>query len=343
MATYDDYDGVYFSLQSIRMYHEEVLNDIEFVIIDNNPKSAHSKAIANLVNHIKGRIPTQHILYNKNQSTAVRNEVFTHSNTPHTLCMDSHVLFPPGALKKLIEYFTINKHSKDLFHGPMVYDCLEGIVTHMDPVWRDQMYGIWATDSRGINADNEEFEIPMHGMGVFACNTDAWLGFSDKFKGFGGEEGYIHQKFKNEGHKIKCLPFLRWLHRFDRPNGTKYKLDIIDRIRNYYIGWTEVGLDINEITDHFLESGVEKDIVNKAYDEFKMDNNIKVIDIDYEERKLNKVTSERTDNTLCYGEPVPEKRIGTVNIDGKQYPVYGTNCDSDSIKLYPHDHSIGLT
>jgi hypothetical protein len=30
MATYDDYDGVYFSLQAIRLYHPEVLDDIEY-------------------------------------------------------------------------------------------------------------------------------------------------------------------------------------------------------------------------------------------------------------------------------------------------------------------------
>src|SRR5689334_17254283 len=34
MATYDDYDGVYFTLQAIRLYHPEILADVEFVIIN---------------------------------------------------------------------------------------------------------------------------------------------------------------------------------------------------------------------------------------------------------------------------------------------------------------------
>jgi hypothetical protein len=343
MATYDDYDGVYFSIQAIRMYHPEILKDIEFIIVDNNPGGAHSTAIANLVNHIKDRIPTQHILYDKKQSTAVRNEVFNNSNTPYTLCMDSHILFPGPSLNKLIEYFENNKGSGDLLHGPMLYDCLDYVVTHMDPVWRDQMYGIWASDPKGFDINGEPFEIPMHGMGVFACETDSWLGFSDKFKGFGGEEGYIHRKYENAGRRTLCLPFLRWMHRFDRPNGTKYVLDIKDRIRNYYFGWTEVGLDVSEIREHFLSNNIQEEVIDQAYNEFKMSDNIEIIDILHEERKKTRVTSERTDNTLCYGKPVNEKRIGTVDIDGKQYPVYGTNCDEDSIKIYPHDHSIGLT
>ncbi len=37
MATYDDYDGVYFSIQSIRLHHPEILEDCELLIIDNHP------------------------------------------------------------------------------------------------------------------------------------------------------------------------------------------------------------------------------------------------------------------------------------------------------------------
>ena len=42
MSTYDDYDGVFFTIQSLRMYHlHGMQNDIEFIVIDNNPESAH--------------------------------------------------------------------------------------------------------------------------------------------------------------------------------------------------------------------------------------------------------------------------------------------------------------
>ena len=33
MATYDDYDGVYFTLQAIRLYHPEILHDVEFLVV----------------------------------------------------------------------------------------------------------------------------------------------------------------------------------------------------------------------------------------------------------------------------------------------------------------------
>ena len=34
MPTYDDYDGVYFSIQAIRLYNPEIIDDIEFARFD---------------------------------------------------------------------------------------------------------------------------------------------------------------------------------------------------------------------------------------------------------------------------------------------------------------------
>ena len=97
------------------------------------------------------------------------------------------------------------------------------------------------------------------GWGIFACKTDAWLGFSDKFSGFGGEEGYIHEKFRQAGRKIWCLPFLKWVHRFQRPRGIQYKLDLKDRIRNYFQGFIELNKDPQEIIDHFTQEAPDID------------------------------------------------------------------------------------
>ena len=37
MCTYDDYDGVYFSAQAIRLYHPEITAESEILVIDNHP------------------------------------------------------------------------------------------------------------------------------------------------------------------------------------------------------------------------------------------------------------------------------------------------------------------
>ncbi len=39
LCVYDDFDGVYFTLQSLRLHHSEVLDRLEFVIINNKPTS----------------------------------------------------------------------------------------------------------------------------------------------------------------------------------------------------------------------------------------------------------------------------------------------------------------
>ena len=99
----------------------------------------------------------------------------------------------------------------------------------------------------------EPFDIPMQGLGSFACRRAAWPGFNPRFSGFGGEEGYIHEKFRQAGQRTLCLPFFRWMHRFMRPMGTRYSVKWEDRIRNYAIGYAELGWDDSDLKAHFAE------------------------------------------------------------------------------------------
>ena len=69
----------------------------------------------------------------------------------------------------------------------------------------------WAEARRDLPLDAEPFEIPMHGLGLFACRKEAWPGFNPRLSGFGGEEGYLHQKIRNRGGRVYCMPFLRWM------------------------------------------------------------------------------------------------------------------------------------
>jgi hypothetical protein len=105
----------------------------------------------------------------------------------------------------------------------------------------------------------EPFEVPAQGMGVFTCRRDAWLGFNPQFRGFGGEEFYIHEKYRKTGRKTVCMPFLKWLHRFARPNGTKYPVRVEDRVRNYILGHQELGLDLARCHEHFIATGVSEE------------------------------------------------------------------------------------
>lgn len=267
MATFDDFDGVYFSIQALRMYHPEIVNDIEILVIDNNPDGPHGHEIRNLIGHIKN---ARYVPFKEYQSTIVRNKIFEFASSPFVISIDCHVLFVPGSLKRLIDYYEQNPDTKNLYQGPLLYDDLKSISSHFDPVWRGQMFGIWATDERAKNPDSEPFEIPMQGLGVFSAKKENWLGFNSLFRGFGGEEGYIHEKYRQAGHKTLCLPFLRWVHRFGRPNGVKYPLTVENKIKNYFIGHLELKLDTAPIFNHFKEF-VPEEILNSFFLKAKKD------------------------------------------------------------------------
>jgi glycosyltransferase involved in cell wall biosynthesis len=245
MATYHDFDGVFFTLQALRLYQD--LADTELLVVD-NAGCDHTRAF------VEGGARARYVRATDVTGTAVaKNVVFAEASGDAVLCCDAHVLFAPGAIARLTAYYRDHPDSRDLLQGPLVYDDLESISTHFDPVWRGQMWGVWATDPRGLNPEGEPFEIPMQGMGAFSCRKDAWPGFNPGFRGFGGEEGYIHEKVRQAGGRCLCLPWLRWSHRFGRPGGVPYALTIEDKLRNYVIGHAELGLDIGPVVAHFSE------------------------------------------------------------------------------------------
>ena len=268
MATYDDYDGVYFTLQAIRMYHPEILDDTEFLIIDNHPEGPAAHALKNL----ESWVPNYRYLPKGDVSgTAVRDYVFRQASGEIVICMDCHVFVVEGALKRLIDYFEAHPCCGDLLQGPLLYDNLNTVSTHLTPKWREGMYGTWESSAEGTDPEHPPFEIPMQGLGLFACRREAWPGFNPAFRGFGGEEGYIHEKFRQRGGRTLCLPFLRWMHRFVRPLGIPYANLWEDRVRNYWIGFLELGWDTAPIAEHFeafVGGGVGAAIVAKVAREF---------------------------------------------------------------------------
>jgi glycosyltransferase involved in cell wall biosynthesis len=245
MATYDDFDGVYFTIQALRLSQD--LSDTELLVVDNFGCD-HTRAFVESIPGARYVRATGHV-----GTAAAKNVVFQDATGDAILCCDSHVLFVPDAIARLKQFYRDHPETSDLLQGPLLHDDLTSVATHFEPVWNDQMWGSWGTDPSGLDPDAEPFPIPMQGMGVFSCRKASWLGFNPHFTGFGGEEGYIHEKFRQAGAQTMCLPWLRWVHRFGRPNGVPYPLLVQDKFRNYLIGHLELGLDLVPVLAHFKQ------------------------------------------------------------------------------------------
>jgi hypothetical protein len=251
MSTFDDFDGVWFTIQAIRMFHPEVADDISFVIIDNHPEGVAAASLKSLENWIPF---LRYIPFRGYRGTSVRDLVFREANADIVCCVDSHVLLQPGALAALLRWFDGHPDSIDLIQGPLIGDSLKGpFSSHFDPKWGAGMYGQWGSDERTADPGGEPFEIGMQGLGLFACRHGAWPGLNPRFRGFGGEEGYLHEKVRLAGGRVLCHPAVGWGHRFGRPGGAPYRPSWEDRLRNYLIGWAEIGWDTASVEGHYRE------------------------------------------------------------------------------------------
>jgi glycosyltransferase involved in cell wall biosynthesis len=320
MAHHSDFHGTYFSIQDIVKElrfnkREDLLNRLEFVIIENAKENAHAQAVKNLQGGTALGDKFRVIDFPDSQGTSsTRNKIIEEARTDFVLVMDCHVLLCPvvQTLEKLFQFIDKYPNTMHLYQGPLVYDNLQMISTHFNDEWGGQMWGRWGSawtckckqkdfsvinennackivdlenqnnmpycnhcytifpqelafpghesileklgfTRLGFDSDESEFEIFAQGLGLFFTSKRSWLGFNEHCRGFGGEECYIHEKYRKAGRKALCLPFLKWLHRFARPDGVKYELTIDNKVRNYILEFTELDLDLSPVYKEFVE------------------------------------------------------------------------------------------
>jgi len=247
IATYDDYSGLYFTVNSLKLYHPLVS---EVIIIDNNPGSEHGKCNEKILSCSSETFKIKYIKYTDKKTSFCKGEAFKYASNEYVVICDSHVLFLPDSFERLREYY-LNYHKPfDFIQGPLVYDDNKTISTHLNKEWGSNFYGKWQTNK----TDKEWFEIPAQGMGVFSCKKNEWLGFNKHFTGFGGEEHYIHEKYRQNGGRCICVNHFRWIHRFSRPEGIPFPNNLEDRFRNYIIGRLELNLKYDDVILAFSDN-----------------------------------------------------------------------------------------
>lgn len=270
--------GVWYTIHAIGLYHGHLLDQIEVLVVDNSPESSWSRQLEkhcaglNWVRYLHRPGPGSSCLY--------KDVVFREGAGRYVLCCDSHVLFEAGSLDRLLAHFDRHPETSDLIMGPclsatgkivgtnqMLYAHesypipTQARVSHQ-VVCRGGQLGVWVTDPRGLEPENPPFEIMQQGTGAFACRKAAWPGFHPAFSGFGGNETYLMECFRQRKDRVVCHPGFRWIHCFYRPEGTPYELQLVDRIRNYLVGALTLGRsDLYDATiAHFSLEATSHDV-----------------------------------------------------------------------------------
>lgn len=367
MAHHNDFHGAYFTIQDIRkelIFNRrfDLLQKIEFLVIENDKDSEHAKQLSHL-RHVSNNIRILHF-DDVVGTSATRNKIIEEATTDFVLVMDCHVLLCPvvDTLDRLFTLMSYEPKTNDLYTGPLVYDNMNQVATHYNNSWGAQMWGQWGStwecicesfkfsvinndgkckfvsmveqeeltqceycshklpdikfaghenklrkegyQTFGKNVHDQPFEVFAQGLGLFFTRKNAWLKFNEHARGFGGEECYIHEKYRKAGRKTICLPFLRWLHRFGRPDGVQYPLTTENKLRNYILEFTELDLDMAPLKKHFVEDcgfpeAEWQNIVSEAnsiYNPLKPDNSDELQKIVEKMQALEKELKRLTNN-----------------------------------------------
>lgn len=145
MATYDDFQGCWWTVQALRSYHRPLLADCELLVVDNNPSGPDSATLREFLGWVKGDFKrARYLPFGDVKGTAApRDTVFRLADGEYVLCLDSHVLLLPGALEALVGHYAGDPLSRDLLSGPMIYDDFKNFASHFRDEWRAEMWGTW--------------------------------------------------------------------------------------------------------------------------------------------------------------------------------------------------------
>ena len=249
MATYDEPIETWFTLQALRLYQRLDPAD-EVIVVDNKPRACkltHEAAQNFGARYIHAPVPAG--------TAAPRERVFREAAGDVVVCMDCHVLLGLGALNAIREYFATRPGSKDMVQGPLLDDSRRGSPqwTHWLIRWRDHMLGTGECEP-ALLLGSRPYEIQAMGLGLFAMRKAAWPGFNRNFRGFGGEECYIHEKVRRAGGRVMCLPQAQWAHKFMRVGAMPYVNKLEDRYFNYIVGHCELGMDAGLVDEAFRDA-----------------------------------------------------------------------------------------
>jgi hypothetical protein len=246
MATHTDERNVEWTLAGLR---EQIVlaglqDEVEVVVVDNNPTGPEGA-------RTKSHCTQRHARYEPFTAvvgtSAPRNHVFNVARGEWVLCIDSHVSLIGDTLTKLVEFCRGNS-SDDLYHATLINESVlrpDGspavVWTHWIERWgSDGMFGKAASIPAAALQRGEPLPIGMAGLGLFLARRESWLRFSDHQKHFGGEEGYIHQKYRVAGRQVMLLPWALWWHRFAQHN-KPFPTDWESRANNYVDSFKQLG------------------------------------------------------------------------------------------------------
>lgn len=285
IATSDDYSGLHETITSILAHHSECRNRIEIVVCDNSPVgSRHVDLNQKLCNSTE----STYVRLDKRFGTAcAKNEAVAASRGKWCLLIDSHVQIPgavvdwdgmaikQGVLRQALHWVMTRPNDQTLYHGHGYREDIgeSTFGTQFKPGFGSFMWGQWETDER--RSGQVPFDIWAAGCWLMLFNRQAWEtvgGFHPLCLGFGGEEVFIHERWRRSGRKVQCLPWLRASHRFGNP--AREPMPIADRIWNNCLMSLECGTPTKEqIVEHFVnEAGVATaDQIEAAFEGVQME------------------------------------------------------------------------
>lgn len=226
------------TIKALRRDHD--LADVDLMVID-------TKSSKKARRWVRRQHNIRYAAIEPGQKSSALDQLFEQARGEVVLVLQDPVRLRHGSLQALDRFFACHPDSNALVHG-LTMSGKRVIATHSDPFWRRNSWGSRANKPSPRLGEGLPFVIPMQESGVFSCRRSAWPGMPSGWRGYGGEDGFLQERFRREGAQVVCLPGLQWERIAQVRPARPYSQQAVQVLRNHLAGAADLDLDTRYIT-----------------------------------------------------------------------------------------------
>ncbi|QDV30122.1 hypothetical protein Spb1_20500 [Planctopirus ephydatiae] len=246
----------------------DVVKDVELLVCDNSrtvPDKAkgqrHSEEAEKRVKELPN---ARFVSFIRVAGTApTKDEGIRQATGLFAICLDPHCEFPAGMLERILDWITAHPLDDDLhfameLHLRMVEPDGKPAACCTHRVARfggDGNFAVCRVDPQALAPGAAPFETETAGCAFFLVRRASWLGFHPLSEGWGGEESYLPEKYRQAGRRVWVHPDWQYVHQYHDIDGVAYSgRDWITKARVILRGFKELSYPpLAEIKANFVQ------------------------------------------------------------------------------------------
>lgn len=255
-----DYERAWHTLAAIHKTRLalKVVDRVQLLVGDNSKTIPNAELGAKHATELQKRMAelpnAKYVEFSTVAGTApTKNEVIRQADGDFVLVLDAHCELANEVLARILAWIDANPLDDDIHHAMELHlrmvndDGTPAVVCshRLERFGADGNFGICAVNELALLPNAQPFKVATAGCGFFLIRKASWLGFHPEARGWGGEEHFIQERYRQAGRHAWVHPEFQYVHQYGHIEPPEYVgRDWVTKCRNVLLGYRALGYPV---------------------------------------------------------------------------------------------------